>query len=82
MGEPDPVGHVLSVASFSDEDRAAVLGRNAARLFGAEASGGPALTGQLDAAAIVAELRMAASVLRPNEPPGASSRPLGYSASA
>ena len=34
MGEPDPVGHVLSVASFSDEDRAAVLGRNAARLFG------------------------------------------------
>lgn len=34
MAEPDPVGHVMSVASFSDEVRAAVLGGNAVKLFG------------------------------------------------
>ena len=34
MGEYDPIGHVASVGSFSDADRAAIAGGNARRLFG------------------------------------------------
>jgi len=34
MGEYDPIGHIASVASFSDADRAAIAGGNAKALFG------------------------------------------------
>jgi aminocarboxymuconate-semialdehyde decarboxylase len=34
MGEYDPIGHIASVASFSDADRAAIAGGNARALFG------------------------------------------------
>ena len=34
MGEYDPIGHIASVASFSDADRAAIAGGNAQTLFG------------------------------------------------
>jgi aminocarboxymuconate-semialdehyde decarboxylase len=34
MGEYDPLGHIASVASFSDADRAAIAGGNAKTLFG------------------------------------------------
>nr|WP_294520147.1 amidohydrolase family protein [uncultured Rhodopila sp.] len=34
MGEYDPIGHVASVGSFSEADRAAICGGNARRLFG------------------------------------------------
>src|SRR5271166_3540569 len=34
MGEYDPIGHIASVASFSDADRAAIAGGNAKVLFG------------------------------------------------
>jgi aminocarboxymuconate-semialdehyde decarboxylase len=34
MGEYDPIGHIASVRSFSDADRAAIAGGNAKRLFG------------------------------------------------
>ncbi len=34
MAEPDPVAHVNSVGSLSDEQRALIMGRNAARLLG------------------------------------------------
>lgn len=34
MGEYDPIGHVASVASFTDADRAAITGGNAKALFG------------------------------------------------
>nr|WP_294504991.1 amidohydrolase family protein [uncultured Rhodopila sp.] len=34
MGEYDPIGHVASVGSFSDADRAAICGGNARTLFG------------------------------------------------
>jgi aminocarboxymuconate-semialdehyde decarboxylase len=34
MGEYDPIGHIASVASFSDADRAAIAGGNAKMLFG------------------------------------------------
>ena len=34
MGEYDPIGHIASVESFSDADRAAIAGGNAKRLFG------------------------------------------------
>lgn len=34
MGEYDPIGHIGSVASFSDADRAAIAGGNAKALFG------------------------------------------------
>jgi aminocarboxymuconate-semialdehyde decarboxylase len=34
MGEYDPIGHIASVASFSDADRAAIAGGNAKKLFG------------------------------------------------
>jgi aminocarboxymuconate-semialdehyde decarboxylase len=34
MGEYDPIGHIASVASFSEADRAAIAGGNAKALFG------------------------------------------------
>jgi aminocarboxymuconate-semialdehyde decarboxylase len=34
MGEYDPIGHIASVESFSDADRAAIAGGNARTLFG------------------------------------------------
>lgn len=34
MAEYDPLGHIASVESFTDADRAAIAGGNAARLFG------------------------------------------------
>jgi aminocarboxymuconate-semialdehyde decarboxylase len=34
MGEYDPIGHIASVASFSDADRAAIAGGNAKAVFG------------------------------------------------
>ncbi len=34
MGEYDPLGHIASVTSFSDADRAAIAGGNAKALFG------------------------------------------------
>jgi aminocarboxymuconate-semialdehyde decarboxylase len=34
MGEYDPLGHIASVESFTDAERAAIAGGNAARLFG------------------------------------------------
>jgi aminocarboxymuconate-semialdehyde decarboxylase len=34
MGEYDPIGHIASVASFSDADKAAIAGGNAKALFG------------------------------------------------
>ena len=34
MGEYDPIGHIASVESFSDADRAAIAGGNAKALFG------------------------------------------------
>jgi aminocarboxymuconate-semialdehyde decarboxylase len=34
MGEYDPIGHIASVASFTDADRAAIAGGNAKALFG------------------------------------------------
>ena len=34
MGEYDPIGHIASVASFSETDRAAIAGGNAKALFG------------------------------------------------
>jgi aminocarboxymuconate-semialdehyde decarboxylase len=34
MGEYDPIGHIASVASFSNADRAAIAGGNAKKLFG------------------------------------------------
>ena len=34
MGEYDPIGHIASVASFTDSDRAAIAGGNAKALFG------------------------------------------------
>lgn len=34
MGEYDPIGHIASVTSFSDTDRAAIAGGNAKALFG------------------------------------------------
>lgn len=34
MGEYDPIGHIASVSSFSEADRAAIAGGNAKRLFG------------------------------------------------
>ena len=37
MAEPDPVGHVNSVKGLSDDDKALVMGGNAAALLGIEA---------------------------------------------
>ncbi len=34
MGEYDPIGHIASVASFTEADRAAIAGGNAKALFG------------------------------------------------
>ena len=34
MGEYDPIGHINSVASFTEADRAAIAGGNAKKLFG------------------------------------------------
>jgi aminocarboxymuconate-semialdehyde decarboxylase len=34
MGEYDPIGHITSVTSFSEADRAAIAGGNAKSLFG------------------------------------------------
>ena len=34
MGEYDPLGHIASVASLGEADRAAIAGGNAKRLFG------------------------------------------------
>jgi aminocarboxymuconate-semialdehyde decarboxylase len=34
VGEYDPIGHIASVRSFSDADRAAICGGNARKLFG------------------------------------------------
>lgn len=36
MGEYDPIGHIASVTTFSDADRAAIAGGNARALFGLE----------------------------------------------
>jgi predicted TIM-barrel fold metal-dependent hydrolase len=34
MAEYDPIGHIASVSSLSEADRAAIAGGNAKRLFG------------------------------------------------
>ena len=39
MGEYDPIGHIASVASFSEADRAAIAGGNAKALFGFQGPG-------------------------------------------
>jgi len=38
MAEPDPVGHVNSVKGLSDDDKALVMGGNAAKLLNIDAS--------------------------------------------